>query len=202
MSEAQDSTENVLKLVEKAQSKGVFDITEFAKGRAYPSDSVTAYIDVDAAYELTKINSQINSVLVGEEAKVADLEAQAKVLSERLLASKIVFHMRGVNQSIIESITKKCDELYPPTMNSFGQEETDPNWVREWTCGLVAANLVSVENADGELDERAFTADDVNEFRQYLPKEVWDMVTEKMQQLTLAGAYFKGLTDAGFLPKS
>lgn len=202
MSEAQDSTENVLKLVEKAQSKGVFDITEFAKGRAYPSDSVTAYLDVDAAYELTKINSQINSVLVGEEAKVAELEAQAKVLSERLLASKIVFHMRGVNQSVIESISKKCDELYPSTVNAFGQEETHPDWVREWTCGLVAANLISVENAAGELDERVFTSDDVNEFRQYLPKEIWDMITEKMQQLTLAGAYFKGLTDAGFLPKS
>jgi len=87
-------------------------------------------------------------------------------------------------------------------MNAFGQEETNPEWIREWTCGLVAANLVSVENAAGELDERVFTSEDVNEFRQYLPKEIWDMVTEKMQQLTLAGAYFKGLTDAGFLPKS
>ena len=46
----QHSTEEVLKLVEKAQAKGVFDITEFAKGRAYPEDSVTAYLDVQSAY--------------------------------------------------------------------------------------------------------------------------------------------------------
>jgi hypothetical protein len=74
--------------------------------------------------------------------------------------------------------------------------------MKVWTCSLVASNLIKVENANGEVDERAFTYEEVDEFRKYLPKEVWDLITEKMQQLTLAGAYFKGLTDAGFLPKS
>lgn len=202
MSEQELNGEEVLKLVEKAQEKGTFNIVDFAKGRAYPQDIVTAYLDVDSAYELKKVNDQINAAQFGDDSGVAELEEQAKALTQKLLKSKIVFHLRGVNQEIIESISDKCDKDYPAHINELGQEELHPDWVRAWTCGLVAANLVKIENAEGEIDERLFTADEVNEFRKHLPKEVWDLITEKMQQLTLAGAYFKGLTDAGFLPKS
>jgi len=202
MSEQELNGEQVLKLVEKAQAKGTFNIVDFAKGRAYPQDSVTAYLDVDSAYELSKINKEINDAALGEEDRLVGLEQKAQEISKKILESKIVFHMRGVNQETIERITEQCNKDFPTTVNAFGQEEANADWVRVWTCSLVAANLISVENADGELDERVFTADDVNEFRKHLPKEVWDLVTEKMQQLTLAGAYFKGLTDAGFLPKS
>lgn len=203
MSEEQNvSGEEALKLVKQAQAPGVFDITEFAKGRAYPQDTVTAYLDVDSAYELSKINKKIADAQLGEESKVAELEEQAKLLVEKLMKSKIVFHMRGINQSLIEQITEKCNKDYPTETDAFGQEIANTDWVRVWTCSLVAANLVKIENANGEIDERVFTADDVDEFRKHLPKEIWDLITEKMQQLTLANAYFKGLTDAGFLPKS
>lgn len=201
MSEEQKiSGEEALKLVKAAQARGVFDITEFAKGRAYPQDTVVAYVDVDSAYELNKINTQINTALPGVD--LSELEAKAQELTEKILASKIIFHMRGVNQSIIESINAKCNELHPPKADEYGNEQLDENWMKVWTCSLVASNLIKVENANGEVDERAFTYEEVDEFRKYLPKEVWDLITEKMQQLTLAGAYFKGLTDAGFLPKS
>ena len=60
---------------------------------------------------------------------------------------------------------------------------------------------MSFTNAEGEEDERLFTIQDANQMRSYLPAEVWGLLVEKMQQLSLASAYFKGLTDAGFLPK-
>jgi hypothetical protein len=62
--------------------------------------------------------------------------------------------------------------------------------------------LVKIENVDGDTDERHFETEDVIDLRKGLPREVFDLLVAKMQQLTLAGAYFKGLTDAGFLPKS
>lgn len=202
MSEQELNGEQVLKLVETAQAKGTFNIVDFAKGRGYPQDSVTAYVDIESAYELNKINQQINDAKFGADDEAEKLQAKAKELSQKILKSKIVFNMRGVNQDTIEQITEKCNKDFPPKTNAFGQEEADRDWVKAWTCGLVAANLISIENAEGEIDERLFTADDVDDFRKHLPKEVWDLIEEKMQQLTLAGAYFKGLTDAGFLPKS
>jgi hypothetical protein len=200
MTNEEINPEEVLQLVEKAQAKGTFDITEFAKGRAYPEDSVVAYLDVQAAYELSKLNERMREVTTPEE--LEPLEKAAEELAKKVTASKVTFYMRGVNQAVIEKSTAECDRRFPTKTNSFGQPETNMDWLNEWTAMLVASNLVKTENANGDVDERDFTAADVVQLRHHLPKEVWEMLVEKMQKLTLATAYFEGLTDAGFLQKS
>jgi hypothetical protein len=196
------NTEEALELVEKAQSKGTFDISKFAKGIAYPEDTVVAYADIQSAYKLNKINSKMSAMKSTDSKEYEELEKESKVLSEKIIQSKIVFYMRGVNQEVIETITSKCDKKYPKKLDALGQAIENQDWLRDWTCGLIASNLVKIENADGETDERHFETEDVVEIRKGLPREVFDLLVAKMQQLTLAGAYFKGLTDAGFLPKS
>ena len=193
-------TEEVLDLVDKAQKKGTFDIAKFAKGIAYPEDTVTAYLDIEAAYKLNALNEQMSKLK--DPAELEKLEAQAKELSDKILSSKVVFHMRGVNQEVIESITDKADKKYPKKLDPMGQVMENEDWLKEWTCGLIASNLVQIENAEGEIDDKHYETEDVLELRKHLPREIFDLLIAKMQQLTLAGAYFKGLTDAGFLPKS
>lgn len=193
-------TEEVLDLVDKAQKKGTFDIAKFAKGIAYPEDTVTAYLDIEAAYKLNALNEQMSKLK--DPAELEKLEAQAKELSDKILASKVVFHMRGVNQEVIESITEKADKKYPKKLDPMGKVMENEDWLKEWTCGLIASNLVQIENAEGEIDDKHYETEDVLELRKHLPREIFDLLIAKMQQLTLAGAYFKGLTDAGFLPKS
>ena len=195
-------TEEVLDLVDKAQKKGTFDIAKFAKGIAYPEDTVTAYLDIEAAYKLNAINDEMSKLKLADPAEYEKLEAQAKELSDKILASKVVFHMRGVNQEVIESITDKADKKYPKKLDPMGQVMENEDWLKEWTCGLIASNLVQIENADGDIDDKHYETEDVLELRKHLPREIFDLLIAKMQQLTLAGAYFKGLTDAGFLPKS
>jgi len=192
--------DEVLKLVEKAQSKGVFDIAAFAKGRALPQDTVTAYLNVDAAYRLDKINKEIASEL--DSKVIESLEAKAKEIADEVIASKVIFHMRGVTQAEVEAVSEKCNKDYPSEKDAFGNKVNTNDWLKAWTIALVAANIVRVENAAGEVDERVFEAKDAKDFYNTFPKEVWDLLVEKMEQLTLASAYFKGLTDAGFLPKS
>jgi chitodextrinase len=192
--------EKTLELVDQAQQKGTFDITAFAKDRAYPQDTVVAYLDVDSAYKLTAANEKLSRTLAGEEYDV--LESEANELAAKIVESKIVFHLRGVNQEIIERVTVEANKTYPSAKNSFGQDEVSEDWIRFWTTSLVAENLIKIVNSKGEEDERKFTQAEVLELRKYLPKEVWELIVEKMQQLTLASSYFKGLTDAGFLPKS
>lgn len=197
--ENQDTAE-VLELVKNAQSKGKFDITAFAKGRAYPEDSVTTFLDVQSAYDLTKINDAMRLTI--DEAELEKLSKQAEPLAEKIKESKLVFKMRGVSQAHIEQITKDCDKRHPRQKNALGQYEDDIEWLSDWTIMLVASNIVHIENAAGEIDEGPFTLEKVSELRLHLPKEVWDLLVDKMQKLTLATAYFEGMTDAGFLPKS
>jgi hypothetical protein len=194
-------TEEVLELVEKAQKKGTFDIAKFAKGIAYPEDTVVAYLDIESAYRLNQINDQMSRI--GQEnEQYSKLEKEAKTLSKKILESKVTFYMRGVNQEVIEAVSLKADKKYPKKLDPLGQVIQNDDWLIMWTCGLIASNIVKIENADGEIDDSVLTTEDVIELRKNLPREVFDLLTAKMQQLTLAGAYFKGLTDAGFLPKS
>jgi hypothetical protein len=200
MSSENNLAAEALSLVETAQTKSNFNIIDFAKGRSYPQETISAFLDIESAYELNKINETLRELQ--DPAKLESLEARANELAVKVIASKITFHMRGISQAIIERVTTETDEKYPPERDHMGQIVQDAGWIRDWTASLIAANLVRIENADGQVDERVFTMDEVTTMRHHFPKQVWDVLVDTMQKLTLATAYFEGLTDAGFLPKS
>jgi hypothetical protein len=182
---------DVMSLVQEAQSKSKFNLSEVIKGRGFPEDSVTIYLDVESAYKLTKLNDEITTEL--DPAKLEELEVQAKALSEEVMKSKLVFNMRGIPQALVEAIEKKS------RVNKSDDEES---FYVEYFSRLVAESIVSVEDSTGGIDDSKFTLEDVNDIRGYLPAEGWDQIVAATQRLTLASGYFKGLTDAGFLPKS
>jgi hypothetical protein len=186
-----EEIKEVLDLVEEAQKPGNFNLGEFVKGRGYPQDSVEVYVDVESAYELSKLNEKLIRATDKEESE--KLEAEAKVLSDKILDSKLTFKMRGIDQRQVEKIEQDSRAKF---------EENDDNWIIDYMCELVASNIISVTDASGKVDERIFTGQDVEDLRSYLSSEAWEKIVATMQKLTLATGYFKGLTDAGFLQKS
>lgn len=181
----------VVSLVEKAQAKGNFNLADFIKGRGYPEDSVEVYFDVASAYEISKLNDQL--VLIDDPEKAKPIEDAIRELEKKVLASRLKFNMRGIDQKQVESIEAKEKETNP--------QEGDA-WYVDYICALIAANIVSIENADGDVDERVFTKDDVVALRGSLTGDSWEKLVSTMQKLTLATGYFKGLSDAGFLQRS
>lgn len=192
MSEETINVEEVLSLVDEAQKPGNFNLGEFVKGRGYPQDIVEVYVDVESAYELSKLNDIL--VQTTDEKELAELEAKAKELSDKILESKLTFKMRGIDQKQVERIEENSRKKFPDT--------EDIAWLVDYMSELIAANIVSVTTADGKVDERVFTAEDADNLRSYLSSEAWEKIVATMQKLTLATGYFKGLTDAGFLQKS
>ena len=191
MSEETIDVTEVLGLVEEAQKPGNFNLGEFVKGRGYPQDTVEVYVDVESAYELSKLNETL--VQTTDEEELATLEAKAKELSDKILDSKLTFKMRGIDQRQVERIEEASRKKF---------DEEDSEWVIDYMCELVASNIVSVTDSKGNVDERIFTGKDVEDLRGYLSSEAWEKLMNTMQKLTLATGYFKGLTDAGFLQKS
>jgi hypothetical protein len=183
--------EEVLALVQEAQSPAKFSLAEAIKNRVFPEDVVDVYLDIESAYALSKLNDEL-TVTFDEEA-LEKLEAQVEVLKNKILASKLSFHMRGVDQSTVENIRNKYQEGIDP--------ELEDSWVMPYMHALVASNIVKVVNAQGEEDAHEFTANEVKELSDNLPAESWEKLASTTQKLTLASGYFKGLTDAGFLPK-
>lgn len=186
-----DDIAEVVNLVEKAQAKGTFSLANAIKGVGYPSDSVDIYLDIESAYELSKLNQQL--LQETDPAISEPLEDKAKELADKVLASKITFNMRGIDQRQVELIQNQ-------TKDEDGQH-SDESWIK-YMCALVAANIVSVTDAEGNEDSHKFTTEEVLELRSSMPSESWGEVIGTMQKLTLATGYFRGLTDAGFLQKS
>lgn len=186
-----EDIKEVLDLVEEAQKPGNFNLGEFVKGRGYPQDTVEIYVDVESAYELSKLNDLL--IKTEDEAELAKLEAKAKELADKIMASKLTFKMRGIDQRQVELIEEQSRKKFP---------DEDSAWVLNYMSELIASNIVSVEDASGKIDERVFTGSDVEDLRAFLSGESWEKLVSTMQKLTLATGYFKGLTDAGFLQKS
>lgn len=195
MSEATVVNET-LELVKEAQKQGTFNLSEVIKGRGYPHKSVTIYTDAEAAFSLIEIEAKMLRLDLGSD-EYKDLEAEANRLATAVKESRLIFHMRGVGQLIVEQAEAEAEKAHP----SIDGERSD-DWYKHYMAYLVASNIVKVEDANGNIDERIFTADDVEDFRNFLPIDSWALLMSTMQQLTLATGYFKGLTNADFLPRS
>lgn len=195
--ETNGAIEEAMELVEEAQSKKVFNLSDAIKGRAYPQKEVTIYLDDENALKLVELNDEMSYTT--DPAELKKLEAEAAKLSEAIKSSAVTFKMRGVSQDAIELVLKQMNEKYK-VKGSAGTE--NPDWMRDYITSLVALNIVSVKDASGSEDVTAFDFDKGEELRRNIPAVEWGKLVEMMQKLTLAGGYFEQLTDAGFLQKS
>jgi hypothetical protein len=191
--------EETIELVKEAQKPGVFNLADAIKGRAFPEKEVTVYTDSGAAFELVQLEDEMNRIGSSDQKKYDELEAKAQELAQKVKDSALVFTMRGVGQGIVENITQVADATYKGGKN---QSEATDEWFRFYVTSLVAKNIVKVTDGQGNVDEREFSYEDILEVRNNLPADSWGLLVATMQQLTLASGFFKGLTDAGFLPKS
>ena len=189
-------SDNIVELVQEAQKRGKFNLADAIKGTAYPEKSVDVYLDAASAQQFAPINEKIKQT-DPESPEYAELNEKLEELSEKIKASKLTFHMRGVGQGTVEKATEAADEVYPP---ADGVEH--PLWTKYYVCYLIAQNIVKITDAEGNEDNTKLTVDDVMQIRDAVPIDAWEVSVETMQKLTLASSYFDIVTDAGFLPKS
>lgn len=191
--------EETLELVKEARKPGKFNLVDVIKDRAFPEREVDVYTNADAAFKLVELDEQMKAIVGIDQEKYDALEEEAQVLAEELQKSKLSFLMRGVGQGVIEEVTEKANTLYN---NPDAEDHDSEGWFRFYVTALIASNVVRVTDAEGNVDERQFTVDEMMEIRNNIPADAWAVLVNTMQKLTLASGYFKGLTDAGFLPKS
>jgi hypothetical protein len=189
-------SDNIINLAEEAQKKGKFSLADAIKGRAYPEKAVDVYIDGASAFELAAITEAMKETDPQSPA-YEGLHKEAELLSQKIVDSKLTFHMRGVGQGVVERITKEATD-------KFGVDNgtQDAEWIKYYLCALIAENVVKVSDGEGNEDDSKFTVQDIMDLRDAIPVDSWEILIDTMQKLTLASSYFEAATDAGFLPKS
>ena len=191
--------QETLELVRDAQKPGVFNLAEVIKGRGYPQKDVTIYVDAASAFELVEAEDRLSELKEGSK-EHTELLAKVNQLAETVKASALTFTMRGVNQGVVEAVNEKANAIYKVADAEL--EDISADWFKYYVTSLVATNVVKVTDSDGNVDEHDFTYEEMLEIRNNVPSDSWAVLVDTMQKLTLASGYFKGMTDAGFLPKS
>lgn len=151
-----------------------FDVFATIIGSTYPEDTVTVYTDQKSAYEAHKLELAIADETDDE--RVNELDAQRKELIKAVKDSALVVRMRGVPSPVQEAIeTKHKDE-----------EDKDA-----FTFDLVAAHILDITNAQGEVDSRAWDGELVKALLNGIPGENASRILNKVTELTLKARYFE-----------
>jgi hypothetical protein len=191
---------NLEPIVEEATSREKFDVISFFSGGALPTEKVTIYRDIEAAYELNKIyeaeeaeSKKKKSKKQVDELSIADSDnANEELIGEyrdRLNASAVTFHLRGLAPAAQTAIQKKLEATLDPSSEEF----TDT-----FFGTIIAKTIQYVTNAQGARDDSPWDKDRVDELSVNLPGEAFGKITEGVAKVTYAGNAIDKAVSADF----
>lgn len=159
-----------------------FDVIATAQGRSYPKDTVTVYMDHEAAHAIYEGEKRIAGEKNDELVNAWDAERAS--LLKRVKDSAVIFELQGLNQKVIRAIETQTDA-------KFG--EGDTSGVRNiWkNRTLLAAHIARVTNAAGAVDPKPWDAERIGAFEELAPAEEYAKLFGKMSELTFEAAYFE-----------
>jgi hypothetical protein len=169
---------DVAGLVSAAQEN--FSVLDAIKGRAYPEDTETIYLDTTAAYEIHKLEKTIADTVDREEADY--LIGLVEDLKRRVVDTALTFRLRGISPGLTESITKEVKQRHEDV--DFGPGALEAN------CAYLAAHIVDVTDSEGKVDSHKWSTDEVIVFRELCPPESFDKLADLMFKLSFAATFF------------
>lgn len=225
MSESTIEATAVEALVEEMKSPGKFDLSKAINQVSYPTGKVSVFLDGAGAGRMRVIAGEIldlkhlsavqsasgNGGIMDDpekeetDAKIAALEADQAEVIAGILSSKLTFHMRGVAPAVWRAIDKNArasadfrpkDKTNEAEVQELAMQRND--WVNS---KIIAHAIVSIENADGDVDDSAVSLATVESLHDVLLQVEWDKIKDKMEELTFAANLFAQATeqDADFL---
>lgn len=175
-------------MIVDAVSKGKFSVLEVAKGRGYPQDIVDVYTDHETAFKVHRLEQKIADERDG--AKVNALDEERKALKEKVKESILTFHMRGIGQGLVDDLQKQANEKFQD-----GSETEKVTWLNNL---YLAQHIISVTNADDEVDDHRWTSEEIADLKRDLPPESFEKLINLMLDLTFAAKYFDEVVSADF----
>lgn len=192
-------------IVEKATSKGSFDVFDFVKGSNLPTNDVVIYTDADAALKLAKIfttealrakqskdNADSFSLADDFETEVASEEVISD-LHTRLISTSLTFHLQGLAPAAVSALEK---HLKATTEFKEGAENTA--FTEAFNNALIVKSIVSVERTDGAINTDKWTVEQVADFLGQLYISEANKIYEGVAEINYIGAIFDRAVNADF----
>jgi hypothetical protein len=175
-------------LVTEATNPRTFSVLDAIKSRSYPQDIVTVYTDVNSAYDIHRIEEKIADLTDADQ--INALDQVIAEFKDKIKASALTFRMRGLPREQIDAINDEAHLKFPWT-DKTAPDPVDRGIGGEWVNrSFIAAHIVDVTDADGNVDSHKWNADEVAVLRGRLPDESFLALIRLMQELSFAATYF------------
>lgn len=179
-----------------------FNLTDEVLGRAVqPSDTVTVYLDAQAAYDLQKKKTENDASVKRGEPQSIGVDEDLEALIAKVRESALRFTLRALYEPERDVIANKVQrERHMPKNatdieKNLRQLEVEDRIMAEW----LARSITKVERlSDGAVDDSGYTADQVEELRATLYDSEWKKLTALLSELSLTQTLFTSAVDAGF----
>lgn len=179
-----------------AKEKGTFNFTDVLNKRSYPTARVVVYLDVASIVKLAKINERLTKLAQSRENNDAEYEKYERLADKvkgAVLASALTIHLRGLDSGVVKALQTKAQ----------GAEDMDDDEKETFYFQLLTSqSITKIEDAEGNVDQREFTIEDVAALQNTLPPEQFSLLDQKVGELTFETSFFEAAVDAGFLPTS
>lgn len=191
-------------------------------GISLARESVTVYTDMDAGWELMKLQSKITQLQDGIEKlttdfkahvegppaeelqplldELADSKAQKETLAQRVVDTSITFHLRAISPAAEKALLKQS------TAKVKAHKWSEDERVEWYAIELFRSMIVKMELATGETDDSLQLHDDMAEIIESLPDtesaKLYQVAQVLMNAITLAdkresAGFLGGSADVG-----
>lgn len=194
-------------LATAASQPGTFSFMDRLKGRNYPTETVTVYLDEAAGYAIRKLGSKLANETDADKVKALEIELVERVAEAK--ASAIDFKLRAISSEAYDKIIDEVDETIPTeyeeTVSPLTGQKTKtplPSQERETLFqSLLWSAFIEdiIEVATGASAGKP-TPEDVVQYRLNLPLDGVRQIGITITALRMTVEWMDGIQDEGFFP--
>jgi len=216
--------EEIREAVDEAKSPGTFNIINVLAERAYPKAKVSVVLDEATAYEASLIKEEIDELeqrigsknpSAAQKSKLEELTEKIEQLTEEMVKSSYIFHIRGISEGKREELAKEARKKYPieydntPDMSALlgnnnssdgPKEKPSPERDNLFTDFLWKEHIEMIEDPDGNIQD-VISYSDVKSLRTNLPLSAIAKVNTAIEKVRTSTAIFMMETGEDFLAK-
>jgi len=194
-------------LAQSVSTPSTFSFIDRLRGRNYPHDEVTIYLDEALGYRLSELNTEIANTVNPDRLK--ELEDEYEVVRTELSSQKYTVTLAGLSIKADEGLANQSAEAYPfeydEVVSPFTGEKTkvlidsdDRN--RLYTDLLWSASIIKVIDPSG-AEQGSMTPIDTRAIREEGPREGVIRIAETIGKLKMATYWMDSIQDEDFLAK-
>lgn len=176
-----------------AEAKSSFDVIARLKGRSLRGGTITLYWDELAGEAHQKA---VQEHLAADSATdSAEKQKAVDAALEKLMESKLVFHLRAVPEIGNKAASRAALKRYRSKVDKKVPEEDMKDFQDYFRAHMLSQTITKIVDADGAESSTDLTPEAVLELQDFLPANQWEALAKFLDEIQYRQVIAESLTD-------